>query len=119
MWGYDEISQRFMVFELNFTKYLGDVGLYRKVITIIYSYNDVAIWTHHGTYISQHMFSLRKTPILDDDAVIMCPVDMIGCDNRGTKGVRLGQLVLREPVSYYYLVQDFCWWGYITNKWWW
>ena len=42
-------------------------------------------------------------PILDDDVVIMCPSDLIGCDNRGTKGVRLGHLVLGEPVSDYYL----------------
>ena len=39
-------------------------------------------------------------PILDDDVVRMYPSDMIICDNRGTKGVRLGQLVLREPVSH-------------------
>ena len=38
-------------------------------------------------------------PILDDDVVRMCPSDMIGWDNRVTKGVRLGQLVLGEPVS--------------------
>ena len=44
--------------------------------------------------------SLRKMPILDDDVVTMCPSDMIGCDNRGTKEVRLGQLVLGEPVSH-------------------
>ena len=43
--------------------------------------------------------SLRTMAILDDDFVIMCPSDLIGCDNRGTKGVRLGQLVLRGPVS--------------------
>ena len=39
--------------------------------------------------------SLVTIPILDDDIVRMCPSDLIGCDNRGTKGVRLGQLVLR------------------------
>ena len=44
--------------------------------------------------------SLRTMPIIDDDVVIMCPSDMLGCDNRGTKGVRLGQLVLGEPVSH-------------------
>ena len=44
-------------------------------------------------------FSLRTMPILDNDFVIMCPSDLIGCDNRGTKGVRLVLLVLREPVS--------------------
>ena len=38
-------------------------------------------------------------PILDDDVVRMCPSDPIGCDNIGTKGVRLGKLVLGEPVS--------------------
>ena len=43
--------------------------------------------------------SLRTTPIIDDDVVIMFPSDLIGCDNRGTKGVRLGNLVLGEPVS--------------------
>ena len=43
--------------------------------------------------------SLRTMPILDDDVVRMCPIDLIRCDNRGTKGVRLGHLVLREPVS--------------------
>ena len=43
--------------------------------------------------------SLRKMPVLDDDVVRMCLSDLVGCDNRGTKGVRLGQLVLGEPVS--------------------
>ena len=55
--------------------------------------------THHGTYISQHVFFFKKIPIIDDDVVKMCPSDLIGCDNRGTKGVRLGHLVLGEPVS--------------------
>ena len=44
--------------------------------------------------------SLRTMPIIDDDVVIMCPSDLIGYYNRGTKGVILGQLVLGEPVSY-------------------
>ena len=44
-------------------------------------------------------FSLRTMPILDDDFVRIFPSDLIRCDNRGTKGVRLGQLVLGEPVS--------------------
>ena len=39
-------------------------------------------------------------PILGDDVVIMCPNDLIGLDNRGTKVVRLDQLVLGEPLSY-------------------
>ena len=43
--------------------------------------------------------SLRTMPILDDDVVIIFPSYLIGWDNRGTKGVRLGQLVLREPLS--------------------
>ena len=43
--------------------------------------------------------SLRKFSILDDDVVRICPSDLIVCDNRGTKGVRLGHLFLREPVS--------------------
>ena len=43
--------------------------------------------------------SLRTKPIIDDDVVRMFPSDMIGCDNRVTKGVRLGQLVHGEPVS--------------------
>ena len=43
--------------------------------------------------------SLRTMPILYDGVVIMCSSDLIGCDNRGTKGVRLGHMVLREPVS--------------------
>ena len=43
--------------------------------------------------------SLRTMPILDDEVVRMGPSDLIGCDNRGTKGVRLAQLVLGEPVS--------------------
>ena len=38
-------------------------------------------------------------PILDDYFVRMCPSDLIGWDNRGTKGVRLGQKVLGELVS--------------------
>ena len=39
--------------------------------------------------------SLRKIPILNNDVVRMYPSDIIGYDNRGTKGVILGQLVLR------------------------
>ena len=42
---------------------------------------------------------LRTIPNNDIDVVRMCPSDLIGCDNRGTKGVILGQLVLIEPVS--------------------
>ena len=38
--------------------------------------------------------------IIDDDVVRMCSSDLIGCNNRGTKGVRLGQLVLGQPVSH-------------------
>ena len=38
--------------------------------------------------------------ILDNDVVIMSPSDLIGCDNKGKKGVILGQLVLGEPVSH-------------------
>ena len=37
-------------------------------------------------------------PIIDDDVVRIIPSDMIEWDNRGTKGVILGQLVLGEPV---------------------
>ena len=44
--------------------------------------------------------SLRTMPIIDYDVVKMNPNDMIGCDNRGAKGVRLGQLVLGETVSH-------------------
>ena len=42
--------------------------------------------------------SLRTMPILDDNVIVMRPSDLVGCDNRGTKGVILGQLVLGEPV---------------------
>ena len=49
--------------------------------------------------ISANRFSSLKTmPIIDDDVVRTCPSDFIVCDNRGTKGVILGQLVLVEPV---------------------
>ena len=44
-------------------------------------------------------------PILDDDVVRIYPIDMIGYDNIGKKGVRLGQLVLGEPVSHYYMLE--------------
>ena len=44
--------------------------------------------------------SLIKMLILNDDFVRTCPIDMIGYYNRSTKGVRLGQLVLGEPVSH-------------------
>ena len=43
--------------------------------------------------------SMITMPIIDDDVIIMCPSDLIGWDNRGTKGVRLGPKVLGEPVS--------------------
>ena len=43
--------------------------------------------------------SLRKMLIIDDDVVKMFPRDLIGYDNKVTKGVRLGKLVLGEPVS--------------------
>ena len=44
-------------------------------------------------------YSMRTIPIIDDDFIIMCPSDPIGWDNRGAKGVILGQKVHREPVS--------------------
>ena len=43
--------------------------------------------------------SLRTMSILDDDVFRIFPSDLIRWDNRGTKGVRLGQLVVGEPVS--------------------
>ena len=43
--------------------------------------------------------SLRTMPILDYDVVIIFPSDLIGCDNRVTKKVRLGHLLLGEPLS--------------------
>ena len=45
------------------------------------------------------MFFFEKIPILDDGVVRICPSYLTGCDNRGTKGFRLGQMVLIEPVS--------------------
>ena len=36
---------------------------------------------------------LRSMTILDDDVVRMCPSDLIGCYNSGTKGVRLVHIV--------------------------
>ena len=33
--------------------------------------------------------SLRTMPIIDDNFITMCPSDMIGWDNSGTKGVPL------------------------------
>ena len=46
--------------------------------------------------------SMRTMLIIDDDVVRMLPSNLIEWDNRGTKGVRLVQKVLREPVSDYY-----------------
>ena len=43
--------------------------------------------------------SLTTITILDDDVVRMCSSDLIGCDNRGKKGVILGHVFPREPVS--------------------
>ena len=40
--------------------------------------------------------------ILDNYVVKICPSDLIGCNNIGTKVVRLSQKVLGEPVSDYY-----------------
>ena len=48
---------------------------------------------------STQCYYMRTMPIIDDDVVIMCPSDLIGRDNRGTKVVILGQKFLREPVS--------------------
>ena len=48
--------------------------------------------------------SLRTMTILDDDVVRMCPSDLIGCDNRGTKGVRLGHIVPGKPLSEKYCI---------------
>ena len=45
-------------------------------------------------------YYFRTITNIDDDVVRMCPSDLIGCDNRSTKGVRLGQLELGEPVSH-------------------
>ena len=46
--------------------------------------------------------SMRTMPIIDDDVVRICPSDLIEWDNRGTKGVILGQKSPEEPVSDYY-----------------
>ena len=54
------------------------------------------------------MFFFEKIPIIDDDVVRICLSDMIGWDNKGTKGVILGQLVLKQPVSDYYLFLVIC-----------
>ena len=50
------------------------------------------------TSANRHSY-LITIPILDNDVVIMSPSDFIGCDNRGTKEVRLGHMVLGELVS--------------------
>ena len=47
-------------------------------------------------------YYLITVSIIDDNIVIMGPSDLIGCENIGTKGVRLGQLFLGEPVPEYY-----------------
>ena len=54
----------------------------------------LAIFRCHWQFFRAHedRSSLRTMPILDDDVVIMCPSDLIGCDNRGTKGVILVHL---------------------------
>ena len=49
-------------------------------------------------------YSLRIMPILNDDVVIMCPSDLIGCYNLGTNGVIFCHLVTGEPVSDYYCI---------------
>ena len=41
---------------------------------------------------------MNKMPIIDDDVVKMRPSDLVRRDNRGQKGVILGQKYLREPV---------------------
>ena len=43
--------------------------------------------------------SMITMTIIDDNVVRMRPSDLIGKDNGGTKGVRLGQIVFGEPVS--------------------
>ena len=45
------------------------------------------------------MLFFEKMSILDEDVVIMCLSDFLGCDNRGTNGVRLGHMVLGKAVS--------------------
>ena len=57
-------------------------------------YNNVAILNS-----SWHLHQPRKMSILDDDVVTICPSDLIGWYNLGTKGVILVQQVLWEPVS--------------------
>ena len=47
----------------------------------------------------KRLSSMRKISILDYDVIIMCPSDLIGWDDRGKKGVGLGQKILGEPVS--------------------
>ena len=43
--------------------------------------------------------SMITMTIFDDGVFRMCPSDLIGWDNIGKKGVRLGQKVRGEPVS--------------------
>ena len=67
--------------------------------------NEIGVqWRHNYELIMVLTSSIQSSsmitmPIIDDYVVKMCPSDLIGWDNRGTKGVRLGQKVIREPVS--------------------
>ena len=42
--------------------------------------------------------SMRKRPIIDDDVVRMCPSDLIGLDNRCTKGLYWVKSPLRTSI---------------------
>ena len=76
----------------------GRVKIFKKKMK--YGYNDVRNSEPIMALTSANICcSLRTIPIIDDDVVIMRPGDLIGCDNIGTKGVRLGHPVLGEPVS--------------------
>ena len=70
-----------------------------KILKKENGYNDFSIMNSSSHLHQPTYFILWKIPFIDDDFVIMCPSDLIVCDNRGTKGVRLGHMVLREPVS--------------------
>ena len=80
--------------------------LWEPVTTTDFFNNEIGVQWHRNSELIVALISATQCSsmitmsILDDNVFRMCPSDVIAWDNRGTKGVRLGQKVLEEPVSY-------------------
>ena len=84
---------------------LGCTGICGNQLKTFLKNNEIGVQWHRSYELIMALTSANQCSsmitmtIIDDNVVRMRPSDLIGKDNGGTKGVRLGQIVFGEPVS--------------------